>query len=360
MRHVPVIIFGAGGVGRALLRQIVAGRDVTRRRNKVHFDVVAVTDSRGWRWEKAGLNDSQLEKIVADKGGGRALGADRPGNLDILDQAEADGLEDVLVVDVTAEKGMEAVVDRALAMGYGVALANKKPLTGPWDFAGKYFDHPRIRYESTVGGGQPVIAALRYLMDTNDPISGIEGQLSGTLGYICGRLDEGTPFSLALSEAKEQGITEPDPREDLGGLDVMRKIMILGRLAGWPLEEADIRVESLYDATWVDLSVLEFMELVPTMDMAIKRRVSEAAANGAVLRYEAKVEAGRGSVGLTPISKDNPLAHLKYIGFKSGRYRQQPLMIGGKGAGLEMTAAGVVGDLISLARERPAVSMAGP
>ncbi|MEJ2749128.1 MAG: homoserine dehydrogenase, partial [Anaerolineae bacterium] len=230
-------------------------------------------------------------------------------------------------------------------------MANKKALAGPWSTAQNYFNHPRVRHESTVGGGQPVIATLRALLDTHDTIHQIEGQLSGTLGYICSQLDQGVPFSRAVAEAKANGFTEPDPREDLGGQDVMRKVMILGRMAGWPLEASDITVESLYPAEMANLSVPKFMKAVAELDVAIEKRVAAAAAEGKVLRYVAELEEGCGKVGLKTVPAASPLANLKYISFHTGRYHDEPLLIGGKGAGVEMTAAGVLGDMIDLVRE---------
>lgn len=350
MKRIPVMIFGAGGVGRALLRQIAANRGVTANRNQLRFDVVGVLDSHNWLWAPAGLSDEQLGALLGAKETGRPIGEERPDNLSALDFLYASGQEGALVVDVTAADGMEATVDKALELSYGVVLANKKPLAGPWESARAYYGNSRLRHESTVGGGQPVIATLRYLMDTNDPVSRIEGQLSGTLGYICGRLDEGAPFSRALSEAKEKGYTEPDPREDLGGRDVMRKIMILGRMAGWPLEESDIEVEALYDESLGGLPVEAFMEASSAMDPSFEERVRAARAAGQVLRYAAEVADGGGSVGLKPIPATSPLAGMKYISFRTARYHEEPLMIGGKGAGVEMTAAGVYGDMIALAR----------
>lgn len=320
-------------------------------RNRLHFDVITVADSQRWLWAPDGLSDEQLLDIITAKKNRRRLGEERPEPLAIVEHAVAAGFENVLLVDVTATDGMEPALDRALAAGYGVALANKKPLAGPWATARHYFGHPRVRHESTVGGGQPVIATLRYLLDTNDPILRIEGQLSGTLGYICRRLDEGIPYSRAIAEAKAFGYTEPDPREDLGGLDVMRKIMILGRMAGWPLESADIAVESLYHPSLAHLSVPEFMAAAVALDPSMHDRVGAAAANGQVLRFVAEVEPGQGSVGLKALPQGSPLANLKYISFKTGRYEDEPLLIGGKGAGVEMTAAGVHGDLIDLGRE---------
>jgi homoserine dehydrogenase len=351
MKYVPIVVFGAGGVGRALIRQIIASRDHLLARNGIQLDVLALVDSRSWLWERTGLSDQQLRQALADKEAGRSVGGERPDNVALLQQVEAAWVSQGVVVDVTAAAGMEPVFDYALDHGFGVVLANKKPLTGPWATAQRYFNNPLLRHESTVGGGQPVIATLRYLLDTQDPISAIEGQLSGTLGYICRRLDDGMSFSRALAEAKAGGYTEPDPREDLSGKDVMRKIMILGRMAGWPLEEADVAVESLYPSAVAHLSVREFMAASVALDPAMRDRVNAAGASGEVLRYVARLENGRAVVGLQGVPTESSLANLKYVSFRTGRYHDEPLLIGGKGAGVEMTAAGVVGDLIDLARD---------
>ena len=361
MKQIPVIILGAGGVGQALLQQIIDGRSHAATRNQIQFSVVAVADRRSLVWEPLGIGDLQIMSIIEAKQLGLPANPDqlplpslvdeRPSNLDIIDFALAAELKNVIVVDVTAESDMEPVYDRALERGYSVVMANKKALAGPWSTAHKYFNHLQVRHESTVGGGQPVIATLRTLLDTHDPIYRIEGQLSGTLGFICGQLDRGVPFSRAVVAAKAQGFTEPDPREDLGGQDVMRKVMILGRMVGWPLEAGDISVESLYPAELADLSVPKFMKAVAALDEAVGKRVADAAAEGKVLRYVAELQEGQGTVGFKAIPAASPLANLKYISFRTGRYDDEPLLIGGKGAGVEMTAAGVLGDMIDLVRE---------
>lgn len=354
MKQVPVIIFGAGGVGSALLRQIVNGRTHTATRNQIRFDIVATVDSRSCLWNPSGLSDEQILAVVARKVDGELAdksGVSRPSDVEIVTRAAEAGLENGIVVDVTAVSGMEPVLDTALDRGYGLVLANKKAFAGSWSTAQKYFNNPYVRHESTVGGGQPVIATLRYLLDTNDPIFSIAGQLSGTLGFICAQLDTGKPFSQAIAEAKALGYTEPDPREDLGGQDVMRKVMILGRMAGWPLEAADINVESLYAPEMASLSVAEFMNTCNQVDVQIGQRVANAAANGEVLRYVAELTANGGTVGLKAVPQGSPLANLKYVSFHTERYADDKLMICGKGAGVEMTAAGVIGDMIDLVRE---------
>ena len=354
MKEVPVIIFGIGGVGQALVRQIVNGRYWVAKRNNCRFNIVALADSQNWLWQAVGLNDETLLETVTNKSIGFPLSPTAEANptpLAILDRAATADLQDVIVVDVTAVAGMEPVVDCALELGYSLVFANKKLFAGPYETSQKYFNHPHIRHESTVGGGQPVIATLRYLLDVNDPVERIEGQLSGTLGFVNGRLDQGATLSQAIIEAKSKGFTEPDPREDLSGMDVMRKVMILGRMAGWPLETADIEVESLYPADMADLTVDEFLAAAPQLDAAMQARVDAAAQAGNVLRYVAEVEEGQGRVGLKALPVGSPLANLKYVSFKTNYYNDEPLLIGGKGAGVDMTAAGVLGDMIDLVRE---------
>ncbi len=351
MKQIPVILLGVGGVGQALLRQIVNGRYSTKTRNQINFNIVGVADSQHWQWEAMGLSDEQLSAIVAAKARGDGFGEARPSALDMINQAHEAGLEKVIVVDLTAVNGLEPALDRALELGYSVALANKNALAADWATAQRYFNHPRVRYESTVGGGQPIIATLRYLLDTNDPIQRVEGQLSGSIGFICQQLDRGIPFSQAVAQAKANGATEPDPRQDLSGKDVMRKLLILGRLAGWPLQAADITIEALDREEMEGLTVDRFMAAVSTLDEEIGRRFVTARLRGNVLRYMAEVSAEGGTVSLQEVPMNAPLANMKQISFYTERYNETPLFIGGKGASVEITAAGVVGDMIGLVRE---------
>jgi homoserine dehydrogenase len=351
MKQIPVILFGVGGVGQALIRQIMGTRERIAARAGIRFDLVAAADSQSWQWHPAGLDDGALQSILARKRGSAPLEGDYPGPNEVVTAALQAGLERGLVVDVTAAAGMEPVLAAALDAGYGVVLANKKPLAGPWQTAQPFFAHPYVRHESTVGGGQPVIATLRTLLDTGDRVVRIEGQLSGTLGYICRRLDERARFSVALAAAKTLGYTEPDPRDDLGGQDVMRKLLIVGRMAGWPMEAGAIDVEALYPPALAHLDVNEFMLASVALDPSLADRVNAAGAAGEVLRYVAELEEGQGRIGLKAVPVESPLANLKYVSFKTERYDDEPLLIGGKGAGVEMTAAGVLGDMVSLGRE---------
>lgn len=352
MKKVPVILLGAGGVGRALLQQIIDGRANIADRNNLEFQLVAVADSRRWLYDANGIDDETIAAIIDRKKRRKQLGDERPDVAGMVDQAIADGHANGILVDVTAQEGIEPALNHALNNGWSIALANKKPFAGAWETAQPFFGNAAVRHESTVGGGQPVIATLRYLLDSNDAPTRIRGQLSGTLGYLCQRMDEGVEFSKAVAEAKAKGFTEPDPREDLGGMDVMRKVLILARMSGWQLEADDIEVESLYSKSLAHLSVPEFMAAVRSMDPSLRDRVQAAHEEGMVLRYVADVSADGGKVGLQAIPNTSSLANLKFISFTTGHYDDEPLMLVGKGAGVGMTAAGVIGDMIGLARER--------
>ena len=352
MKTIPVLLLGAGGVGRALIQQIIDGRETVAARAGIRLTVRLVADSQRWVRADEELTDADLHNILLAKQKRETVGEPRPDPAEMVAVYADQAAGPAILVDVTAADGMEPALNAALDQGYGVVLANKKPLAGPWATAGRFFNNPLVRHESTVGGGQPVIATLRYLLDTKDEIRQIEGQMSGTLGFICGRLDAGASFSEALAEARLRGYTEPDPREDLSGQDVMRKALILGRMAGWSMEASDIAVETLYPSALAHLSVMEFMQASVALNPAMADRVTAAAAaSGEVLRYVASVANGKGTVGLEPVPMGSALASLKYVSFRTGRYDDEPLMIGGKGAGVDMTAAGVIGDLIALARE---------
>jgi len=348
--RVPVILLGVGGVGRALLRQIVNGRNQLAKRVSCRFDVVAVVDSTGWRYEEQGFTDEQLVAIVESKAKGQPLSQPRPTNPELLEQVSS-GSGYKLLVDVTAADDVNPLIRQALKRHYGVVLANKKPLTGPWSETNQLYDEPGLRFEATVAGGQPVLAALRYLIDTGDRISSIEGQLSGTMGHICRRLDEGFSFSEALKEVHEYGVTEPDPREDLSGQDVMRKLMILGRLAGWLTEETDINVESIVPPALTRISTERFLESSGEMDASFQRWIDAIKKNGNVLRYIARIDNSGGLVGLKAVSKDSTMAKIKHLAIYTDRFSEQPLIIGSDHSGVETTAAGVLGDMVALIRE---------
>jgi len=210
-------------------------------------------------------------------------------------------------------------------------------------------------YEATVGAGLPVIATLKHLVSTGDNVKRIEGVFSGTLSYIFNNLQPGQSFSQVVTEAKEAGYTEPDPRDDLQGMDVARKVTILARECGMMLDLNDVSVESLVpEPLRACESTAEFMEKLPEFDEELTQKLLEADAKGEALRYVGVVdcESGKGSVELLSYPRSHPFAQLSgsdnIIAFTTERYFTQPLIVRGPGAGAAVTAGGVFSDLLRL------------
>jgi len=347
-REFPIILLGLGNVGSALLSQILDTRHILARRAGLQLIPIALADTSGVLYDLDGLSEEKLRTALRTKAENRQLSTlPRDHALEDLDGMLRPG---TTLVDTTASTETEPLLQAALNTRCRVVLANKHPLSGPWEKARQFLEHPHLRYEATVGAGLPVVATLRYLLDTGDQVAAIEGCLSGTLGYLCAELERGVSYSAAVYQARSLGYTEPDPREDLSGRDVARKALILARTAGWPLEMEDLSIEPLYPPSLGRLSTDEFMEAAATLDDAYTSRVQEAEAAGRVLRYVARVGPDGGDVGLLPVPQDSPLGALRgpanYVVFHTHRYDETGLVVSGPGAGPEVTAAGVLEDIL--------------
>jgi homoserine dehydrogenase len=250
---------------------------------------------------------------------------------------------------------MESVIDEALDQGYGVVLSNKRPLAGPWENVEHFFNSSRVRFEATVGGGLPIMSTLRYMIDTGDRIHNIEGALSGTLGYLCSRLEDGEAFSVVVSAAKARGYTEPDPREDLNGVDVARKVLILARVAGWTLNQSDLQVDPLFPANMAEMSLDEFMTALPRLDSDF---AAYMAALAGVPRYLAEVSPQGGVVSLRMVGERRAMqlrGMRNQVSIWSERYNDIPLTIVGPGGGGDLGAGAVLRDCLDLAQAMLAV-----
>jgi aspartokinase/homoserine dehydrogenase 1 len=202
-----------------------------------------------------------------------------------------------------------------------------------------------------VGAGLPVVQTLRDLIDTGDSLRAVEGIFSGTLAWLFNSFDGSQPFSQLVLEALALGYTEPDPRDDLSGTDVARKLVILAREAGLALSVDDVQVESLVPASLASASPAEFLARLSEADAAMTERHALAKKAGKVLRYVARLDqSGKASVGLAEIGHDHAFAHLRLtdniVQFTTRRYANNPLVVQGPGAGPEVTAAGVFADLL--------------
>ena len=259
-----------------------------------------------------------------------------------------------IVVDVTSEDTAD-LLQTVAEQGFDIVLANKRPLAGPWDQYKGLFEASaragrRIRYEATVGAGLPVIDTFRKLADTGDKVRRIDGCVSGTLMFVLSEVSAGRPFSQAVREAMARGYAEPDPRDDLSGADAGRKGLILGRLLGYrggPPSPVD-----LVPAAMKALPLDEFLARLPELDEGWRARVAAEATRGRVLRYVVSATPTRITATLVPVAATSPMGAASgtrnIITFVSDRYRDEPLVVSGPGAGAAVTAAGILNDIHAL------------
>jgi homoserine dehydrogenase len=259
------------------------------------------------------------------------------------------------LIDTTASSETLPHLKAALKRGGSVVMSNKKPIAGTQDDFDelRQLGDDRLFYETTVGAGLPVIETLKSLLATGDEVTQIEGCFSGTLGFIFSQLESGQTFSQAVTEAARLGFTEPDPRDDLSGVDVARKALILSRLLGRRLELSDIKLEGLYPPELQKLSIPDFTAALPKLDANFSKQLAEARAAGQTLRFVATLSQKSCAVGLKRVDITSDLGALRgpdnIVVIKSTRYSDNPLAIKGPGAGVEVTAAGVFADILKAA-----------
>jgi homoserine dehydrogenase len=317
--------------------------------------------------EPDGYSATTIDRLLAARAGGSKVTAAAPG-IGLTPRTAEEALDIALsmgpciVVDCGASSGTAGLSARAVGAGHGAVFSNKAPLALPWSdprsqvLWSETHCGGRIRYETTCGAGLPVISTLRNLLDSGDAVIEVSGSLSGTFGAIFADLAGGAPLSAAVRGAKERGYTEPDPRDDLSGLDVARKALILSRTMGNPVDLDQIDVESLVPEHLAAVSVEDFLNGLTSEDAPVAARVATANRNGNALKYLARVSPEAGvSVGIGEAASSTILGSLQgpenIISFRTSRYDAYPLTITGPGAGAEVTAAGVVADILPLMRE---------
>ena len=350
-RVLAVGVIGPGRVGSALLAQLRAAQPRLVRDSGLELKLCGVVASkRMW----LDCDDAELN--------GRHGGAQvwRPNDLDAFAEhvRGTDGRH-ALLIDCSANDEVASHYPRWLAAGIHVVTPNKLAGSGPlsrWQAirAACAHDGARFRYEATVCAGLPVVQTLRDLLDTGDELLAVEGMFSGTLAWLCNRHDGTHPFSMLVREAHALGYTEPDPRDDLSGLDVARKLVILAREAGWPLSLEDVDLQSLVPDALAGLPREQFMDRLHELDAAMAARLAEARAEGGVLRHVAHLDRhGRASVRLAVLPATHAFAHSRLtdnvVQFSTRRYCDNPLLVQGPSAGPEVTAAGVFADLLRIA-----------
>ncbi|MDP2137353.1 MAG: bifunctional aspartate kinase/homoserine dehydrogenase I [Candidatus Didemnitutus sp.] len=350
-----VLLLGKGIVGGSLLKQLAAHGMDLRSHHDVNVRLVGLAGSKGGVFDARGL--------APEKAAGQLQHAkQRSGVSDLL--VELARLPNPVLVDCTASAGMEETYADAFARGINVVSANKQPLALPRAQREKLHaaarQHYRVYlYETTVGAALPVIETLKNLVRTGDEVVRIEGAFSGTLGYLCEQLTAKVPLSTAVRRAKELGYTEPHPRDDLSGLDVARKALILARELGLAIDLSDVQLEPFVPEKFLAEDDAEkFLAHLGAADATLAERVQAMHAQGQLLRYLARIEitAEGGKVSVAPVGVDamHPAATLRgaeaFVAFHTERYREYPLVVRGAGAGGDVTAAGVLADILRLAQ----------
>ncbi len=350
-KTVSIGVIGPGAVGGALLDQLAGANAGLRSKFNLDLRVRAIGGSKRMLLEKHHIELAEWRNQLATAGEMQLT--------QFVDHVQTDYLPHTVLIDCSAS---QAIADRYadwLRRGIHVITPNKRAHSGPMPY---YEELKRLSrtsrthflYEATVGAGLPVIQTLKDLVETGDEIRSISGIFSGTLAYLFNLFDASRPFSEIVREAKARGYTEPDPRDDLSGMDVARKAVILAREADLRLELADIEVESLAPAALANASVEEFLDRLADFDAPMAERVKQAQRDGQVLRYVADVDvrARSAKVLLQSFPPRHPFANISLtdniVQFVTGRYCDNPLIVRGPGAGPAVTAAGIFADLLRL------------
>jgi aspartokinase/homoserine dehydrogenase 1 len=361
-REVALTVLGFGQIGRTLTRQLAQQDRYFRYELGLELRCVALVDRSGIKVREKGFPPAQLEELAARKESGGRLFARRAQGVaelrrGLLEKVWSLPARRPVLVDTTAEE-TAPLIREALEKRCHVVLANKKPLAVAQVEFDRLVETARrskvsLRYEATVGAGLPVLDTLRKLSEAGDQVETILGCLSGTLGYVMTQLEGGAPYAEAVRRAWELGYTEPDPRDDLSGLDVARKALILARTLGRRLELSDVAVEPLFPAELGDPDPQRFLENLRALDGLMNERLEAARRKHEVLRYVARIAKDGLKVGVEAVPEASPLGRLhgtdNQVVLHTRRYRTNPLVVTGPGAGAEVTASGVLNDILAIA-----------
>ncbi len=345
-----VFLVGTGLIGKALIKMIANQQEKLRGDNELDIQIHGMANSRFMAFHEDGFdlkNPYQLSEIDS-----------RTDLNQFIEKMEEMNFSNSVFVDCTASQEVAETYTKILEAKVAIVTPNKKANSGSMEqyLALKKLAKRRgvkFLYETNVAAGLPVINTLQDLMLSGDRVIRIEAVLSGSMNFIFSELEKGDPFSQVVKVAKEKGYTEPDPRDDLSGMDVARKILILGREAEQPLEFESITIQSMVpDDCQNAASVEEFFEKLKEHDKEFKNLLEQAEQKGEKLRFMATLENGKAKVGLNSLPNAHPFSSLSgsdnMILLTTDRYLDRPMIIRGPGAGADVTAAGVFADVIRI------------
>ncbi len=350
-KQLNLFIAGTGNVGGKLIAQIQKQYQYLQDNLRLQIRVIGLANSKNNLINEEGIDLSNWKDKLTE--------APKGSIHDFVEVIRKLNLRNSVFVDVTANADVASVYTKLLGKSISVVACNKIACSSSYaayqnlkslarEFNALYL------YETNVGAGLPVIGTLNDLLRSGDQVTKIQAVLSGTLNFVFNHYDGTMPFAKVVQQAQDEGYTEPDPRLDLGGTDVMRKIMILAREAGQKLEMEDISNEYFLPASCFEGSVADFYAEMEKQEAHFKALYQAAAAKNCKLKFVATYENGKASVGLRHIPANSDFYHLygkdNLVLFFTERYPEQPLVIKGAGAGAEVTASGVFADIIRVAR----------
>lgn len=349
-----IFLVGTGTVGGSLLEQIEHQQEKILKQNSVKLNVVGITDINGSVFDEHGIDLKNYQEILKEKGV-----PTKPE--DIKNKIIEMNLFNSVFVDCTASPAIATLYLDLLQHNVSVVAANKIAASGPYDLYAELKNTARkkgIKYlfETNVGAGLPIINTMNSLINSGDRILKIEAVLSGTLNYIFNTISETIPFSKTIEMAKEARFAEPDPRIDLSGTDVIRKLVILARESGYKVEQADVKKNLFVPDKYFEGTLEDFWANISELDAEFEEKRKQLAAENKKYRFVATMKEGVCEVGLQAVSASHPFYDLEgsnnIVTIQTERYFNDPMIIKGYGAGASVTAAGVFGDIMSIANIR--------
>ncbi|MDP9961087.1 bifunctional aspartate kinase/homoserine dehydrogenase I [Chryseobacterium lathyri] len=347
IKQVHLYLCGVGNVGSKLVEQIFEQNEYLRENNLINLRIAGISNSRKMFFSDQGISETEYSNWI-EKGVEASI-------YGFAEEIISRNLRNSVFIDVTASSSVPEIYDNLLKRSINIVACNKIAASSDFEVYKNLKSTARnhnckFYFETNVGAGLPVIGTINDLMKSGDKITSIQAVLSGTLNFVFNNYDGSRTFSEVVARAQKEGFTEPDPRLDLTGTDVARKILILAREAGYPLQFENIENESFLPEECLQGSVENFYEKLTEYENHFKNLVSEAQKNGKILKYTAEFKDGKAKVGLQHVAPDSDLYHLygkdNIVIFKTLRYSEQPLVVKGAGAGAEVTASGVFADII--------------
>ncbi|HKT26544.1 homoserine dehydrogenase [Dyella sp.] len=343
-------LIGPGRVGNALLNQLRSNQLRLIERTGVQLRLHGVASSKKmWMYE----TDAMQQWHPGNES--------HPVDLEAFVRHMRSAGTQVMLIDCTASDVVVEHYEQWMQNGIHIVTPNKLAGSGPldrWQRIQRAGNSAHFRQEATVCAGLPVVQTLRDFIDTGDELLSIEGMFSGTLAWLCHHYDGSRSFSALLRDAHALAYTEPDPREDLSGMDVARKLIILAREAGLSMSLDDVQVQNLVPDRLGEVSTESFFSNMEELDAMMAEKLAEARAQGGILRHVGRLDSkGHGSVGLCILPPEHTFAHTSatdnVIQFDTHRYHDNPMKIQGPGAGPEVTAGGIFADLLRIASSLP-------